>query len=74
MDPDLLFVAGLVLVLFAIPSMIGAYADRRFPRWALIVAVVGAACLAWAFNLSTQGYTLVEVPEVFIRVFARYIA
>ena len=68
---DLYLVIGLVLVAFSIPSLLGAMADRRSPRVAALVIVVGGGLIALA--LSRQSYGLTDIPEAFVRVVAHFL-
>ncbi len=68
---DLYLVLGIAICAFSIPSFIGALADRRSPRVALVVIVIGGALIALA--LSQQSYTLEDVPEAFVRVVAYFV-
>ncbi|MEL6960013.1 MAG: hypothetical protein AAGL89_13785 [Pseudomonadota bacterium] len=73
MDPDLMFVIGLVVGVFAIPSVMGAIADGRVPRAASIAVVVGGSLIALAINEKPSGYSLGDIPDIFVSVVGRYI-
>ncbi|KRS17701.1 hypothetical protein [Roseovarius indicus] len=73
MEPDLLLIIGIVLAVLSVPSMLSAFADRRTPRVAAVVAIVGGGLIVWAFREQPGGYTLEEIPEVFVRVVAQFI-
>ena len=68
---DLYLVIGILIAGFSIPSMLGAMADRRSPRVATIVIVVGGALVLLA--VSQQSYVWSDVPEAFVRVVAYFI-
>lgn len=68
---DLYLVIGLILVAFSIPAILGAFAERRAPRVAAIVVVIGGSLVALA--ISQRPYTIEEVPEAFVRVVAYFI-
>ena len=70
---DLLLVIGLIIAAFAIPSILGAIADRRSPRTAAIAVMVGGGLIALAYSQKPGGYTIEEIPEAFVRVVAHYI-
>ncbi|SDH96089.1 hypothetical protein [Lutimaribacter saemankumensis] len=72
-DSDLAFIFGLVLCVFSIPSIVSAFSDRRAPRVATLVLMVGGAFLVWGIVNEPGGYRLEEIPEVFVRVLARFI-
>ena len=67
---DLFLVVGILVAGLAIPSMLGALADRRSPRAAAIAIMVGGALILLALSQKPGGYTLREVPEAFVRVVA----
>jgi hypothetical protein len=73
MDPDLLIVIGLVVGGFSIPSILGAIADGRFPRAAAIAVMVAGGLIVLAINENPGGYTITDMPDVFVSVVARYI-
>ncbi|MAQ83754.1 hypothetical protein [Psychromarinibacter halotolerans] len=68
---DLYLVLGLILATFAVPSLLGAFADRRRPWVAVLVFAIGAGMVGVA--LSRQSYTLHGVPEAFVRVVAYFV-
>jgi hypothetical protein len=73
MDPDLLIVIGLVIGGFSIPSILGAIADGRVPRAAAIAVMVAGGLIVLAINENPGGYTITDMPDVFVSVVARYI-
>jgi hypothetical protein len=72
-DNDLSLILGLVLCVFAIPSIISAFSDRRAPRVATLVLMAGGAMVVWAIQNKPGGYQLEEIPDIFVRVVARFI-
>ncbi|WP_172299093.1 hypothetical protein [Pseudoruegeria sp. HB172150] len=68
---DLYLVVGLILIAFAVPSILGAFADRRAPRAAAIVLLIGGGLFALAMN--QRPYTLQEIPGAFVRVVAYFV-
>ena len=73
MDHDLALVIGLVISVFAIPAMVSAISERRAPRIAAVAVIVGGGLAAWAITQKPGGYTISEVPDVIVRVVARYV-
>lgn len=73
MDHDLILVVGIVLVVLSIPSFLSAFAESRPPRTATILGLVGGVLIVVAVQGNASGYKISELPEVFVRVFARYI-
>lgn len=73
MDPDLMLVIGLIVGGFSIPSIMGALADGRVPRAAAIAILVSGGLIVLAVRDKPGGYTINDVPDVFVSVVARYI-
>lgn len=67
---DPILVVGIVLLALSIPSILGAMADRRSPRAATIVILIGGSLILFAISQKPGGYALAEVPEAFVRVLA----
>ncbi len=73
MDFDLIFVLGLVLVAFSIPSFVSAFADWRWPRMAVIMLVVGGCAIAYAAQENPGVYATNNVDDIIVGVVGRYI-
>lgn len=73
MDYDLIFVIGLTMVAFAIPSAVSAYSDWRWPKTALALLVIGGASMAYAAQENPGAYALDTVDDVIVRVVASVI-
>lgn len=73
LQQDLYLVIGLVIVGFAIPSILGAMADRRSPRVASILILIGGTLVVLALSQRPGGYSWAEIPEAFVRVVAHYV-
>jgi hypothetical protein len=73
MDPDLLFVIGIITLLFSIPSILGAFTDGRPPRAAAIMIMIGGGLLGLAIYQRPGFYSFETVPDVFYAVIDRYI-
>ncbi len=73
MDADFILVVGLTLALFSIPSIMSAFSDNRAPRVAAIVLIVGGALSVYAIINKPGGYTLAEIPDIFVQVVGRYV-
>jgi len=71
MNPDVLFVVGVIAAVMAFPAFVSAYSESRTPRGAILLAVVGGGLIFWAISLAPAGYTLEEIPDVFVRVIGR---
>lgn len=68
MSYDMALVIGLIISVFAIPAAVSAFSDGRVPRAAALVIMLGGGLTAWAITQKPSGYTLNEIPEVFIKV------
>lgn len=68
-----MFVIGLVVGVFAIPSVMGALADGRVPRAASIAVMVGGGLIALAVRDNPGGYSIGDIPDIFVSVVGRYI-
>ena len=73
MDPDLILVVGLVVGGFSIPSIMGALADGRVPRAAVIAIMVACGLVALAIKNQPGGYAIADIPDVFVKVIGHYI-
>lgn len=73
MDPDLMLVIGIVVGAFSIPSIMGSVADGRVPRVAAIAIMIAGGLLVTAIRENPGGYTLEQIPDVFVSVVARFI-
>lgn len=70
MQPDIALVVGLVLAMFAIPSIISAFSDSRAPRGSAITVLIAGGLVLYALQSQPGGYRMDEIPEVFVRVLA----
>ncbi len=70
---DIYLVSGIVIVCFAIPSILGALAERRSPRVAAVAIMVGGSLVLLALSQKPGGYTLREVPEAFVHIAAYFL-
>ncbi len=73
MDPDLIFVIGLVLGVFSIPSILSAISDGHAPRVAAFTVIAAGVMVFWAISNKPGGYDIYEIPNVFVQVVARYL-
>jgi uncharacterized membrane protein HdeD (DUF308 family) len=72
LDIDLIFVLGLLAIAFGVPALVSAYADRRWPKLALLLFVVGVLSVAYARQENPGTYTMAAVPDVVVTVIGRY--
>lgn len=68
MDYDLALVLGIIICGFSVPAIVSAFSDARVPRAAALMILIGGALLAWALTGKPGGYTLDQIPEVFVKV------
>jgi len=73
MEPDLALVLGVVIAGFSIPSVLSAMSDKRAPRASALTILIGGGLILFAVQSQPGGYSLDDVPEVFSRVFNRYL-
>lgn len=69
---DLSLSIGLVILAFAIPSIVSAYSEGRAPRIAAVMLIIGGGLALYAVTQKPGGYTLFDVPQAFVRVVAHY--
>ncbi|MGB7316810.1 MAG: hypothetical protein WBC85_02485 [Planktotalea sp.] len=68
MSYDLALVLGLVIAGFSIPAIVSAFSDNRTPRAAAITVMLGGGLIVWAVMGKPGGYTLDQIPEIFVKV------
>ncbi|WP_299876525.1 hypothetical protein [uncultured Sulfitobacter sp.] len=73
MEPDLALVLGLVIAAFSVPSILSALADSRAPRASALTVLIGGGLILYALQQNPNGYTMQGIPDVFVRVFARFL-
>jgi hypothetical protein len=73
MDSDLILIVGLVLAVFSIPAILSAFSEGRPPRVAAFTAIAAGALIVWAVSTHPGGYKIEDIPEVFVRVVARFL-
>ncbi|WP_415401431.1 hypothetical protein [Tateyamaria sp. SN3-11] len=73
MSPDLYLVLGIIIAGFSIPSVLSAISDRRAPRASAVTILIAGGLILLAVQTQPGGYTLQEIPDVFVRVIAQFI-
>jgi hypothetical protein len=73
MDFDLIFVIGVALAAFAIPSFVSAYADRRWPKQAVLMLLIGAGAIAYAMQENPDTYSVTTIDDTILVVLGRYL-
>ncbi|WP_299652137.1 hypothetical protein [uncultured Tateyamaria sp.] len=72
MSPDFYLVLGILIAGFSIPSILSAVSDRRAPRASAITILIAGGLILLAIQSQPGGYSLEEIPEVFVRVIASF--
>ena len=73
MDFELIFITGVVVGVFSIPAIMSAFSEGRAPRVAALAVIISGVMVVWAIKENPGGYSLKEIPDIFVRVVARYI-
>lgn len=73
MDIDLIFVLGIVIGVFALPSMVSAFSERRAPRVAALFIMISGMMVTYAVHMREEPYVLEQLDNVFVSVVARYL-
>lgn len=73
MNPDYYLVLGILLAGFSIPSVLSAISDRRAPRASAITILIAGGLILLAIQTKPGGYSIEEIPDVFVRVLAAFI-
>ena len=73
MSPDYYLVLGILIAGFSIPSVLSAISDRRAPRASAITILIAGGLIVLAIQSQPGGYTLQEIPDVFVRVIASFL-
>lgn len=74
MTPDMYLVLGILIAGFSIPSILSAVSDGRAPRASAITILIAGGLILLAMQTQPGGYTLQEIPDVFVRVIAPFIS
>lgn len=74
MDTDLALVIGLIIAALSVPSVLSALSDRRAPRASAITILIAGGLIVFAIQSKVGGYTIEQVPDVFVNVIARYLS
>jgi uncharacterized membrane protein len=73
MDVDLIFVVGIALAAFAIPSFVSAYADRRWPIQAALMLLIGGGAVMFAMQENPESYSVATIDDTILVVLGRYL-
>ena len=67
---DLIMVLGVLVFAAAFPAAVGAFSRSAPPRMAIIAIFVGGCMMVYANSSRPGGYSVAEMPDVFLRVIA----
>ncbi len=70
---DLSLVLGIILAVFAIPSLLNAWTEDRPPRFGMIIGLTGLVLIGIAVSRNPSGYSLGDIPPAFARVIRAFI-
>ena len=73
MDTDLLLTIGIILMVLTLPSLLAAWTQGRPPRFGAVMLIVGALLVVLAVTNRPSDYTVNQVPDIMLNVFARYL-
>ncbi len=73
MNFDLIFVIGVTLLAFSIPSMVSAYSDRRWPRNAALMIIIGIVAIGYAAQENPGAYSLDTLDDVIVSVIGSFV-
>ncbi len=69
MNPDLVFVVGVVILALAFPAAISAFSSSDVTvKPAIICVVVGSSLIVLASSMSSGGYSVTEIPAIVMRL------
>lgn len=71
MEFDFIFVLGLLVVAFGVPSFVGAYANKRRPTRAFVIFLIGGAMIYYAIVMNPGAYSLSTIDDVILTVIGR---
>lgn len=66
---DLIMVIGVALMFLAFPSFVGAFSRSDPPRMGILALFIGSALVLYANSSRPGGYSVAEMPDLFVRVF-----
>lgn len=70
MSTDLALVIGVIAGALGFMSLVSAYSESQPPRMAALLGLVSGAMILFAVSNNPMGYSVHDVPDAFVRVFA----
>ncbi|EPX85194.1 hypothetical protein ruthe_01786 [Rubellimicrobium thermophilum DSM 16684] len=71
MDTDLVFVAGILLLVLGFPALVSAMADGRRPRGGDAARAAGGGLVMLAVWQRPGHYALRDIPDIILHVIGR---
>lgn len=65
---DLIMVMGVIVLFLAFPSAVGAFSRGAPPRAAMLALFGGGVMVLYANSSRPGGYTMAEMPDLFMKV------
>ncbi len=66
---DTFMILGIVILALAFPAAVGAFSRGAPPRSAIVAFMVGGVLIIMAQTSRPGGYSIEEIPGLFLRVF-----
>ncbi len=66
---DTFMILGILVFAAAFPAAVGAFSRGSPPRAAIIAFVIGGGMIVYAQSSRPGGYSLEEIPRLFLSVF-----
>ncbi|MEM6610594.1 MAG: hypothetical protein AAF689_18700 [Pseudomonadota bacterium] len=67
---DLIMCIGVLVIFLAFPTAVGAFSRGAPPRMAVLSLMAGGSMIVYANSSRPGGYSIDEMPTLFLRVFA----
>ena len=71
MEFDFIFVLGLLVAAFGVPSLVSAYADKRRPTRAIMIFLIGGGMIYYAIVMNPGAYSVATIDDVILIVIGR---
>lgn len=74
MTYDTFFVVGLLILVLAIPAILGAFRRGRTPRVPGLMLLIGGGLIVVAIGAKPNAYSISTIPQVIDSVISHFIA
>lgn len=68
METDLALTVGILLLVFALPSLLSAWIENRAPRLGAVMIIGAGGLIVYALVTRPGGYSFNEVPGILVNV------